>query len=438
MTTLRAGSATVEITPDWPLSLAGFAVRQGLSTGVAQPLHARALLLESAGPEGRRRSLIVSADILQWGPERVGPLTDEIARRFGIAPDHVVLAATHSHSGPQTTCCFSATVGVADARFVSLLEERVLEAVGAAEANLDAVTIVRHIGTHSLGANRRLFRDGVVHPLPDPDGPKDPNLTVLRFLGANGQTRATIVHSTCHPVISSDRVLSGEFPGVAMGLIERSTGGTALFLQGCCGDINPQSADGSRYFHGGNDEIVEAGAELAGLVTDLTQQDGQALDPVSLSAMTGEVALPFAALPTPDELRAASEQDGVLGDWGRRLLAEPERLVEAATLHLSRLEIARGCTLVTMNAEPSVAYGLHARAVSGGEALPVGYCNGMIGYVPTATQFAEGGYEPDGSTRYYLLPSPFVADIETGIRHALGRLASPSATRPTRMTGQDA
>jgi len=46
----------------------------------------------------------------------------------------------------------------------------------------------------------------------------------------------------------------------------------------------------------------------------------------------------------------------------------------------------------------------------------------MIGYVPTAAQLAEGGYEPDGSTRYFLLPSGFSPVIERDVRQAFEHL----------------
>lgn len=112
-----------------------------------------------------------------------------------------------------------------------------------------------------------------------------------------------------------------------------------------------------------------------------------------------------------------------MGEWARALLAEPDRLRPFAELELQRLDLARGLSLLAANAEPVVEYGLYTRQISGGSVLPAGYSNGMLGYVPTARQIAEGGYESDESGLYLLLPSRFSPEIEGRVRQAIHSLA---------------
>lgn len=422
MTTLRLGVAKVDITPDWPLPLAGFAVRSGLSEGVAQPLHLRVALLESDGPEDSNRGLVAAADLLKWGPERVPALRAAIANRHGVPEDRILLAATHSHSGPLASTRYAPAIGLPDPRYLEFLDERLLAAVDEAAANLEPVTIERARGEHHLGVNRRTYRDGLVLPLPNPDAPVDPELTYVGFRRPDGSLKAAFVHYTCHPVISTDNLLSGEFPGVAMSEVERETGAASLFLQGFAGDINPRIIEDGKFVRAHDDEIVRRGRALAAAVLDLVDGLRESLAPTPIDAETLTVALPFARVPTQEELQTASQQPGVTGEWGRAMLAEPARVAPTIDAHLQRLDIAGGLSLLGVDAEVVVEYGLYVKALSRGHVLPVGYCHGSLGYIPTARQLAEGGYEADGSTPYLLLPSRFAPEIEELMRAGIARL----------------
>jgi hypothetical protein len=415
MTRIRIGSATADITPDWPLDLAGFALRTRPSEGVAQPLHVRVAVLETETGSGERsRVVVVSADILWWGPQHLPELRREIAALAGVPEGNILFSATHSHSGPQTSTRASATIGVLDPRFIALLHERTREATRAAVADLEPVSVRRFTGCHDLGFNRR--------PQFDPDGPTDPILTAIRFARADGSPRTFLVHYTCHPVISQEHVVSGEWPGVAMDILEQELGVTALFLQGCCGDINPVVQGEGRSLRGPDEIVVREGRRLAEAVRALLAGPGEALAPVPLRVDHLEIDLPFAGIPDDATLRGGMDAPGVAGEWRRVLLEHPEWREPTISLHLQRVDIADGLSLLAMNGEVVVSYGLHARTVSNGAVLPMGYSNGMTGYVPTAKVIAEGGYEGGDSIPYFFLPAPFDPAVEPLLTEAIDRL----------------
>jgi neutral/alkaline ceramidase-like enzyme len=429
VTTLRAGCARLDITPEWPLPLAGFASRTGLSEGIASPLHLRVVLLESRTGDTTARAVIVSADILWWAPELVAGYQDKLARLVGAPGQNVVLAATHNHSGPQTSGRFAPSLGLPDPRFTSLLENALLRAVASAEAALEPVTVRTCRGAHHLGVHRRAWIDGEFQLAPNPDGPSDPELTVVAFERADGSPHSLLVHYACHPVISSANLISGEYPGAAMRALEERTDAVSLYLQGCSGDINPAGREWSRFASGGEDEITRCGLALADRVQELRAAHGEHLAPVPIRSESRDLPLLFEATPTDGEIVAASMRPGVDGEWGRALLEDASLRQPSTMLAMRRLDIADQLSLLTMHAEMVVEYGLFAKAISAGKALPVSCCNGMIGYLPTAAQIAEGGYEPDGSTRYFLLPSRFSPAIEDDVKRAIERLTSDRATR---------
>lgn len=404
---MRIGTARVDITPHWSIPLAGFASRTRPSEGIAHPLHVRIALLESGGT----RALIASADLLNWGPEPLPEWRTAIAAECGVPTESILFSATHSHSGPQTNGWHAAATGVLDPKFIDLLGDRLIAGVRTANASLEGVTISRGRGEHGLAMHRRTIIDGKAIARPNPDGPVDREVTVLAFRRPDGSPKAVFTHYTCHPVLSSDYQLSGEFTGDAMSRIEERTGATALYLQGCCGDINPSTLGGS-----GLAEIPRQGAALADVVLGILGGEEEELSPAPLHVRWDNVELPFKHEPTIEELRDESTKDGVHGQWGRAFLEHPERISSSATLTLQRLDIAHGQALLAMNGEVCVDYGLQIKSVSQGTVLPVAYSNGMIGYIPTAEQVDQGGYEADESSRYYLLPGRFSRQIDERIR----------------------
>lgn len=425
---LRLGTAKVDITPRWPVPLAGFAARGALGVfdRVAHPIYARLFLFRHADVDGQETAaLLVTADLLWWGEERVPRLRERLAQRCGIPADSVWLHGTHSHSGPQTSDRFADLLGVSDSGYVDWLEDVVAEAAAAAAADLEPVSAAVSVSSCSISVNRRKVEAGVANYAADPNGPRDPDLSVLKYNvkdSVRGRVKGVLVHYACHPVVSMENVLSSEFCGVAMADIERTLGDGAVagFLQGACGDLNPAGPDGELILAGGDADVRRIGAALADDVRHALTAQLVPLEPAPVVCRDRSVRVPLQLVPTREELEAQKDEPGVTGDWARKLLAAPERLVPDVPLRWVWLRLAKGVTLLAANAELVVDYGLYAKAAAaGGRVLPMGYTNGMIGYIPTAAQVAEGGYESLGSIPYFLLPSPLSSETERIVKDSL-------------------
>jgi hypothetical protein len=373
----------------------------------------RAAVFESGGS----RAVIVTADLLWWPPQEMASLRQAVAEITGAPEDAVLLSASHTHSGPQTSTRAASGIGVADPRYLDLLRERTLAAGRAAIAALEPVSLRRFNGTHDLGFNRR--------PQFDPDGPIDPALTVIRADRADGSPVALLVHYTCHPVITKEPLVSAEWPGVAMTRLEAGLGTTALFLQGCCGDINPHREGTTESLRGTDREVVQEGEWFAAAVATLLDGSGETLLAHPPVGIRTTVDLPFAALPDEAALRAAAGEPGITGEWSRAVLQHPEWRVPAIPLQIQRLDLADGLSLLAMDGEIVVSYGLHVRERSGGRVLPMGYANGMTCYIPTAKIIVEGGYEGGESIVWFLIPAPFDPAVEPILKDALDRMVPP-------------
>ena len=93
----RAGVASVNITPDGPIWLSGYANRTKPSEGVAHPLFAKALALEDSKGV---RVVFITTDLIGL-PRSVADLAAaRILKEYGIERSNLVLNSSHTHTGP--------------------------------------------------------------------------------------------------------------------------------------------------------------------------------------------------------------------------------------------------------------------------------------------------------------------------------------------------
>lgn len=423
---LRLGVATADITPRHPVPLAGFASRRSAFESVDRPLLLKAWAFESEDPaEGTpARALLVQADLIWWGSERMPALLRELNARWGLPASAVILHATHTHGGPQTSDRFAPSLGLSDEDYVRELEARLLSCVEDAFSRLEPVVVERGRGACAIGVHRRRRINGRVSMAPNPEGPCDPEVVVVRFRRGDGTTAGAWAHYACHPTTTDDNVVHPEFPGVAATLAEHwlGEGATVSYLQGCCGDIRPALVRDGAFRKGERSDMVELGRRLADEIVRILEGPMERLEPAELASERLAVELPLEGVPGLEQLGEAAAADGIRGEWARLLSSRPDRLAPTIPLELNGVRIARGLTLLAMNAEMVGAYGAFAKAYAQGAALPLPYSNGMIGYVPTAEQLAEGGYEPAESAYYFALPSPFAPAVEACVVESMKAL----------------
>ncbi len=155
---------------------------------------------------------MISADLFCWGADLAGEICQALSQRLDIPPDSIILHGTHNHSGPQTSRLFSPSLGIADDSYLDLLRNAVIEAAELAMNTSEPVTIERGVGTCNIGINRRRREGGVVRMAPNPDGPLDSEVTVVRFRALNETPKALLVHYACHPTASGANQVCAEYP----------------------------------------------------------------------------------------------------------------------------------------------------------------------------------------------------------------------------------
>ena len=96
----RAGTARADLTPDWPVMLAGFGQRTQPATTVHDSVFGKALYLEDAG----ERMLILTTDLLSI-PFQVGrTVAAGITAGTGLAVRQICICASHTFR-PEPRLC---------------------------------------------------------------------------------------------------------------------------------------------------------------------------------------------------------------------------------------------------------------------------------------------------------------------------------------------
>lgn len=153
---LLAGAAVVDITPDRPQFLYGYPHVRRISTGVHDPLLASALYVS----DGAMAVVMVATDVIFIPKTLAVRARRRIAAATDVPASHVMITATHTHSGPITVKYLSneadAVVPDPDPLFLQQLEDGIVAAAEAARASARPAQMGLAVADGSmLGGNRR-------------------------------------------------------------------------------------------------------------------------------------------------------------------------------------------------------------------------------------------------------------------------------------------
>jgi hypothetical protein len=413
---LFARAASCDVTPKDPeVRLAGYASRRGPASGILDPIEISALLLEC----GRSRCLIFSFDLMIVGSELADMIHAKLGDR-GFESGEIVLLASHTHSAPATDrAC--ATLGVPDPQLVEGLAEAADNLVRRIQeqqpSDID-LTVFQGRLRHSINRRRYWpfptlgrtygFRLTGFVMAPNPAGPVDERATVILLRQTRGgKVLGVLWHYTCHPTaVVPDSVISADFPGaVRRALRERFGEVPCIFIQGFCGDIRPNLESSLKLGFRARVQrfvrtLVSGPAFAASTGGDWTRWSQD------MAARIREIAQgTLGTLPTAS-LQCGSARLALDAFFSG---SRPDKELTAQIIRIgAQLEI------IALSAEATVPWQrILDSAVAppeGGIRLYAGYAGALFGYLPTAAQVAEGGYEVDGFQPLFGLSGHFEAD----------------------------
>ena len=434
----EAGLAARDITPE-----VGYGHYRGKSTGVTYPLHAKALVMRQ---DGESAALIV-CDIIGAPRALTSRIRMQAAEATGIPFEHISVAATHTHTGPDF---FEELRQYADAEADGALTGALRESYvarlieQAAGAAIDAHEALAPVAVETLSAeedgvsfNRRfLMADGRVRMNPGrgnpeavrPTGPIDPEVLTVLFRNAAGEPLGGLTNFANHLDTVGGAQYNPDYPHYIEQSLREEFGDSflSLFGTGACGNLNHVDVKGDKRL-----STQDIGEAIAGAIR--ANLDGLQEQESSLAAKSRMVFWPMQDF-TDEELawardytaedfyaersflqrrrtlkilslNAARENKGIVPgpDGDSRAFheihqpaippgASGEPWILPVEVHAFRL--SGDTAIVTMPGELFVELGLDLKERSPfRHTLVIELANAHIAYVPTKEGFRHGDYE---------------------------------------------
>lgn len=395
MSELWAGWSKREIEIRPGHSMAGYIARNGASAGTLDPLFVRALAFKQAGLSAG----IIVADLLLISNRWAENLRTHLARVLSTRKEHIVVAATHTHSGPQVDTFPFDFNSVRDRRsfersLMRHIGQSMEEALGQAAQSREPVEVATaHIPVRGVATDRN-----------NPKRSKTQRFFLVRFEGA--RSAAVLGVYGCHSTVlgPENRLLSGDLHGGIARCLEKSVS-VAVMAAGAAANISTRFTRRHQTPH----EVASLAAKVA---RQAAMARFQPLHDAGLAIGEQMACLHvsrFAKIPAT-KLRNAGRLGVVRAEAmvvRERLARAPEFAAGSITAPLTVLRIGT----LSLAALPFEIYSdtgefLWRRA----RVIPLCYANGYWGYIPSRAA---------GSEDYEAISSPFVRTSDAKLRRAV-------------------
>ena len=426
---LRAGASTSNVTPPLGAGIVG-----GWSTPAATHVHdelqARCLVLDN----GVTRVAFAIVDNVSIDREVFDEARRQIEKATGLAPDRVLMAATHTHSGPSASGLTRYDFGEPPDEYQAFLARRISDGVRRAIENLrpariawGAVDVPQHVfnrrwlvkdparNVSPFGQpERALMNPGASNPnITEPAGPTDPQVSFLSVQGTDGRPIALLANYSLHYVggVPSTHISADYFAAFAdriqqlLGADRLDPPFVGIMTNGTSGDVNNIDVAGGRA--GGAGQKFGPYEKLRLVANDVAQavlgvqRTLQHRDWVELRSAQTELTL---------TTRRSSPE---LVAWAKQVQARPagtkpnhpreeeyaRRTISLATWPAQISVVLQAfrigdLAIATSPFETFAEMGLELKAKSPIKPMfTIELANGAYGYLPTPRQHALGGYE---------------------------------------------
>jgi len=408
MSKLTAGAAQIDITPRLGAHLCGY-FHDRQAADILDPLHAKAIAVS----DGSTTQGFVICDLIAIPASVVDAAKAIITERTGIAPENVLVAGTHTHTGPSITEALGTPKEEGYGEWVA---PRIADAFMLALKRLQPAQMAHAAGSCPGEVHNRRWRmkDGTVrmnpgHQNPDavePAGPTDPQLGLMVLRTPAGAPIAALGNLALHYVgisAGDHSVICADYFAAFGRALNRCAGASFVcpMANGTFGDVNNIDATSpARHSSDQTQQIERVGnvvaAEAWKIWSSLREDDFS--DNIALGATISQMKFE-ARYPSKEEIAGArilyeSGEKWEDSEWiyARELILcadmPREWTVPIHTMRFGDLGV------VGLPGEVFTEIGLDIKQRSPfAQTMNIGIANATVGYVATDKALAEGSYE---------------------------------------------
>jgi len=391
---LMAGACALPITPETngegnvihpdgsQVYLAGFgSFGSRPASAVHDDIYARCLILDYDGTT----IVFVALDLIGYMINQVDLVRKEVENVYEIEADNVIIACTHTHSGPDTLGLWNSwdAPGV-NWPYMNYVREQIVECIVKAHQNMEKASI--RFASTSVPELMKNARDpGRVYP----------DLEVMKVDNWRGKTIATMINYAGHPeVLWSDNLeLTSDYVGYLCDKVEEELGGVAVFMNGALGGMITPDVES-------NEHTFEKAQEIGYALADATVRALGSRRSYSWGAFipiwkeTFNVKKQTFEVPLENEDFFYAMLGGILyrsDPWYK--LPHGEFPMGTIMTEVNVITIGKA-QMITMPGEvlPSIGYRLR-EAMTGKYKFQIGLCNDELGYIIPADEWDDTQYE---------------------------------------------
>lgn len=418
----KAGIASVIITPEQSMWMAGFAHRTKPSEGKLHELWAKALVIEDATG---KKAVLISSDLSGIPKSISDAIRNRLEKSFQFSRSEIIFNTSHTHSGPVLQDALLALYPLNEQQkeqikaYTIKFEDQIHALVRKALSSMKPVNISSENGITRFTVNRRNNIETKIDAQTDLKGPSDYAVPVFRVTDKRGKILALAFGYACHNTVLQGYEWSGDYAGYAQITLEKShPGATALFFQGCGGNQNAlprKSVPLARQY----------GQELALAVETVLEGEMRDLKPRLSTAYT-EVSIEFENPPGKEELtQMVAKEASYIRNWALEMLRKYEKGETMLRTYPYPVQFWQlgDQSVVALGGEPVVEYAINLKKIFGPDLFVMGYSNDVMAYIPTVDIIREGGYEGHTSQMAFGLPAKWKESIEPTIMQEVMKLA---------------
>lgn len=228
---LRVGAAKIDITPPADAGVP-------MNAYDHEKLYLRAIVMDNGSTKG----VLIGADLGGINEEVWADASQRISTDLKIPVANIIMTSVHTHSDWPA----NATTAVGQPRYGSdFVADRSIEAVREAMSKLAPAKVGYGKGEAYLNVNRDTIDDKTKlwTQAANTGAPSDKAVSVLSFIGEDGQPIAAYASYAMHPVNGYlAGFVSGDFAEATTSWVEKAFGGgmVTIFSQAPSGDQNPR------------------------------------------------------------------------------------------------------------------------------------------------------------------------------------------------------
>lgn len=388
MATYKYSLKKIDITPENPQKIGLGAYRKarnGMSEGVKDNIYLFLYRYMIADKEFS----IISLDFLwidEFFYQQIKKIVEENTQ---IKPHNILIYCTHTHSAPYVSKEFT-YFGNKNENYnnfiLKLIKDNInnytyKEAKHIEEGYFDAPNLI---------ANRNYIiknnNNEIIIPSPSYQLAHENKIRFVKLTPSESGKPTYIINFSCHPTFNKSNYISSDYPGVVRKIFENKSC-HAMFIQGYAGD---QKADIRKYTGKSSIKALRYFKILPSF--------GENLD-VFTRSINNILSLPKISI---QKKQTEAINNGVQYEF---------KLSMETTVRLHKIPLTENVKLFAINAEPS--YQL-AEAIDEPDCWPVGYANGMLGYIPNLALIRiKTGYEYNSWSSFNLNTPMKESDVIT-------------------------